>query len=534
MSSNNEHEPETPSSGLEDEPILPPTQTTQAEEDLKDEVADQAQEQEIEVDEDARTRAERLHRSGVNPHALLTKPFSSPLPKTGLQGEEPLSVIGADQKELDAILQTYPNVNFVKGASTETWAQIIAQGAGTYMSEDAFMGSVQRDDSEWRQSIPAGSVELAAGRPSFGEQREGGPLTGEQAVMRVQMLMGLGSTIRVPLWHTGLWMTLKAPTVEALVELDRRISSEKIRLGRETGGRVFSNTSVYTNGYIVDFVLAHLYEVNYAYNNVEELKAALLVTDLPTIIWAMTVAMYPNGYPFRLACVTNPLVCRHVEEALLALSKLSFTDDRALSVNQRKHMLNKTNKVTKERLTQYQSEHRYQHLAHLNLREGLSIEWKVPTIAEYMLSGRRWVDDIVARTDEAFSLTLSENERIEYINYQGRVTALREYSHWISKIVVDGTQEIVDTGTIDDVIATLTSDEGSYKAFFDSIHDYINETTISVIAIPRYSCPNCGEPMSPEQKKHPHLMPIDPTNVFFTVLGQRIIKSLRLSQTRDR
>ena len=86
----------------------------------------------------------------------------------------------------------------------------------------------------------------------------------------------------------------------------------------------------------------------------------------------------------------------------------------------------------------------------------------------------------------------------------------------------------------DDVIATLTSDEGSYKAFFDSIHDYINETTISVIAIPRYSCPNCGEPMSPEQKKHPHLMPIDPTNVFFTVLGQRIIKSLRLSQTRDR
>lgn len=488
-----------------------------------------------EINEDARDRAEQLHRSGVNPHATLSKPFSSPLPRnTDLEDDVPLAVINADQKELDAILETYPNVNFVKGAASQTWAQIIATGAGSYMADDAFMGSVTRDESEWKQSIPAGSVELAAGRPAFGEQNEGGLLTGEQAVMRVQMLMGLGSTIRVPLWHTGLWLTLKAPTVEALVELDRRISSEKIRLGRETNGLVFSNTSVYTNSYIVDFILAHLYEVNYSYSNVKELKDVILTTDLPTVIWAMTVAMYPNGYPFRLACVTNPMTCRHVEEAMLALSKLSFTDDRSLTQAQRKHMLNKTNKVSKEKLALYQADHRYQKLAHLNLRAGLSIEWKVPTLSEYEYSGRRWVDDIVSRTDEAFSMNLSENERMEYINYQGRVTALREYGHWIAKIVVDGNKEIVDTDTIDDVISTLTSDEESYKAFFNNVRDYIDETTISLIAIPRYNCPSCGEPMSPEEKKHPHLMPVDPTNIFFTVLGRRIIKSLQLSQTRGR
>lgn len=464
---------------------------------------------------------------GINENIELTKPCKEPLKNTKpLTEDDALSILSASVEELNALAEQYPNVDFTASEDGARWLREIQLAQQYILRGKALAGSLERQESLWRQFVTSGAEQLTAGKPKFTDKNEGGKLVGEQAMMRVQSLLGVGSVVRIPLWHTGIWVTFKAPTEAALLELDRRISAEKIVLGRQTNGLIYSNSSIYSVMYIIDFALAHIFETSVKYNEVEELKSKIVINDIPILIWGLLCSIYPNGYPFKQPCPRDPTECRHVTEELLNISKLCWTDDKLLSEWQRRQMIRKTAKFTEEELVKYREEHSFSSLSTVDLGNGIALELKVPTIEDYAQSGFAWVDGIVKKTDQAFSGTMKGEERNRYITEQGQMTALRQYAHWVNRIVLEGNEVIDDRNTIEDLLGTLTSSEETFKTFFDSVQKFIDSSTISLIAIPKYDCPACGTPMSTEEERHPHLIVLDVAAIFFTLLAQRIIKVL--------
>ena len=489
-----------------------------------------ADEPPLEAPEESFVHIER--RLGANPNAEQTRAVREPLkPGTRVTPDSALSILGVDIPELNHLAdQNYKNSDFVSNESGANWLERVVEAQRFFHQGQALLGSLQRPDSMWRQSVTSGGQQLTAGLPRFEGAEGGSKLTGDHAVMKMQAVLGIGAIVRVPLWHSGLWVCLKAPTEAALLELDRRIAAEKVLLGRVTNGLLFSNTSVYVTSYLVNFALAHVYEASYKFNKTEELKAKIKISDIPTLLWGLIGTIYPNGYPFHQPCVTDPSVCTHITEELLNISKLSWTDDRALTDFQRGLMARKTSKFTDIELARYEEEHGFNKLATLELKSGLTAQLRVPNLEQYEQGGADWVDGIVQQVDQAFGGTIKGEERNTFIMEQGQITALRQYAHWVDKLILNGEDTIEDTGTIQNVLATMTADEEIFNNFFTGIGKFMDATTISLIGIPKFNCPKCGKPMTAEEKAHPHLIPLDVQNVFFTLLAHRINKVLRLSQ----
>lgn len=440
--------------------------------------------------------------------------------------ESYVSLLNVDMKELDLLSQHYPKMDSTTNQTTRAWYVAYRAGLETLLKGSSFSKSVQRETGQWRQRVDAFGEKLGASRPRFGKSNNN-IISGDRALMKATNVLGLGSIVQVPLWHTGIWVTIKAPTEASLLELERRIANEKISLGRYTSGMVFSNTSIYTVSYVVNFVLNHVYDASVKNITQEALKNLIKVTDIPTLVWAIACAIYPNGYNYVRPCTTNPSECQHLVKGTLSVGKLFWTDNAALSEYQRRHMTRRGDKFTEEELERYENEHTRGGPYLFNIHEHISVKLRVPTIAQYEQSGFGWVDGIVQLLEGSLGVSLKGKERDNYIIDQGRLTALRQYSHWVEQIDVEE-DSVVDAETIEALLANLSSQEELSNLFFEKVGQYIDESVISLIAIPKYDCPACGGEQTGDVhiNRHPHLLPIDVVSVFFLLLDQHIYKAL--------
>jgi hypothetical protein len=131
--------------------------------------------------------------------------------------------------------------------------------------------------------------------------------------------------------------------------------------------------------------------------------------------------------------------------------------------------------------------------------------------------------------EDSFGVSLAGQERNAYISEQGRITALRQYSHWVSKVTIEEEEVGDDRDTIEALMGLLSSDEQISKTFFEEVGKYIDDSVLSLIAIPKHKCPACGHEQSSDEKAHPYLIPLDVSKVFFTLLTHRISKALQRS-----
>jgi hypothetical protein len=84
----------------------------------------------------------------------------------------------------------------------------------------------------------------------------------------------------------------------------------------------------------------------------------------------------------------------------------------------------------------------------------------------------------------------------------------------------------VDVDTIRQTLGELGGEPELADDFFQQIVNYIEDTTLSIVALPRFDCPACGKPTTADEKNHPYLNPIDVEALFFMMLGQHIAKAL--------
>ena len=452
---------------------------------------------------------------------------------------EALVLLNANEDKIEVDVRKLPNLQNGSDKENALWFGAVMKGVTHLMHGKTFTERLHDEESHWTNRPTYDDKPITVSR--LRAKDSAGITSGEAAVMKVKARMGLGSIVPVPLWHTGGYVTLKAPSNASVLELNRRIGQEKITLGRITNGMVFSNTGIYIQSYLVNFILAHVYDTSFGTKNVEELKAIILSTDLPSLIWGMVCAMYPDGYELREPCVAQITKCKHISEGTVNIARLRVVDTSRLSDEQLKHMSRRSATFTADEIEKYQSGFSYNtKTVEIAGADGISMSLSVPTIAEYEQVGFDWVDSTVNMVDQAFRVPLKGDARNEYITDQGRLATLRQFSHWIKELNL-GTEEepdmITDRSTIDSILAEFSADDNMRISIMNNIGEHIENSTIAIIGYPNIDCPSCGlrygdsiEESEEEGvadkvvrgEKVPEFIPLDMTTTFFTLCEQRI------------
>lgn len=449
-----------------------------------------------------------------------------------------LTLLNASATDFQKDIAKLPNVQ-TGDHSMAVWLEAVGKGMEHLIDGDVFRRRLADPESDWTNRPTHEDKPITPSRLRQGDSA--GIVSGEAAILKVKARLGLGSIVPVPLWHTGGWVTFKAPSNASLLELNRRIAAEKITLGRITNGMVFSNTSVYIQSYLINFCLAHIYDTTFGTKDPEQLKKIILTTDLPSLVWGMVCAMYPDGYELREPCVAQPTKCNHVSQGKVNIARLRVVDTSKLTEDQLKHMSKRNAEHTSEDLEKYQAGFKFQsRTVDIDGADGIKMELTVPSLADYEQVGFNWVDTTVQLADQAFRIPLKGGERDQYITDQGRLATLRQYSHWIGKVIIpegdDEVSTVEDRDTIDGTCSEFSADDVIRTSMMNSIGEYIEDTTITIIGYPNTECPSCdlryGDHI--EEGKEgakdaivrgenvPEFIPLDMTTTFFTLCGQRI------------
>jgi hypothetical protein len=448
--------------------------------------------------------------------------YSTPLDKLP-DNQEYVDMPTTNIGQIKEVLSSVIDKKLADGKEANAWLNTLNQGAQQAIFDDGLNKTTAREGASFTQKVISETGDLNAGIPKF-KSKEGVKYTGEAARMRLRSNLGLGTAFTFPLWHSGFWITIKTPTEAALLELYREITSEKISLGRSVYGLMFSNSTSYTSKILLDFVLDNLYNTTLNVPDNDDIRNYIRVQDLPILIWGIACATWPKGFPYQRACIVDPDKCKHVITEKLDLKKLQWTDTSSLSTRQINHMSNRTaNSMSLESVKLYVDEFTRGINKTVKLSDNGSVTLKVPTAHEHIEAGQKWISSIEERYGR--SMLESENDREKYLYNQARATAMRQYSHFLKSLnVLD--EEYDDRDIIDTMLDDMSSEDSFRDAFMEACSDFIDESIVSLIAIPTYKCPNCGMEQAPNRKKgvFSSLIAIDVAQTFFTLLVQKLTK----------
>jgi hypothetical protein len=414
-----------------------------------------------------------------------------------------------------------PNVDPTSTEAGREWAGYMQESLNSVPARDQWRSSLDRDGSAWRQQVDSERGPLRMGALSFGNN-DSGVLSGEKAVLRIRAQVGLGHVIQVPLWHSGFWVSVKAPSDSAMIELNRRLLDEKVVVGRTTNGLAFANTSSYISQVLLDFVMDYIYDTTLQEKDKNVIRSMIQSHDLPLLEWGLACAVWPRGFQYARPYIDPINSAEKIIKGKLMVSKLVWTDTKAFTSWQVGHMANKVSgSMSTEMVKRYRSEFTIGQARRIDLASNLAITLKVPNVVDYVNAGTRWVAEITQTVDAAFAEPPEDNRRANLIVQHGQATAMRQYTHWVEAIH-SGNASIVDSETIENVLNDLSADDDIRTKFFDEVRKYIDDTTIALI----------GTPAAEHEKadtlpRFPHVLPMNVEHTFFTLLEQKV---MRISQ----
>jgi len=426
-------------------------------------------------------------------------------------------------------LEKMPNIDLLDSPDARQWANAVKEGLEYTTYGEAFVPTLEDDKAEFNHVNMHNGISLNAQSPKF-KPAENQNLKGERAVIRLISHLGLGTLFQVPLWHSGLWITFKPPSESEIVELNRALIADKIQFGRYTYGLAFSNITSYTIDRLMDFVLTHVYDITAKAEDItiDNLRNHISCQDIPSLLWGFICSMYPKGFKYRRPCTNDPEKCNYILEETLNVTKLQWTNSNALTEWQKTFMSGRQAKNKDlASITRYKEELSQTQKKKIVINEGtnqaISFTLKTPNVTEYVDAGHRWISDIVNTVDKALGTDADIAERNNIIVKYGQASAMHQYSHWVDSIEYE-TNIIDDRETIERTLDVLSSDDTIRSKFVDSVIDYINKSTISIIGIPLFDCPKCGSTQTSTLNLpiYTNIIPLDVINVFTGLLIQRL------------
>ncbi|WP_201285178.1 hypothetical protein, partial [Klebsiella pneumoniae] len=68
------------------------------------------------------------------------------------------------------------------------------------------------------------------------------------------------------------------------------------------------------------------------------------------------------------------------------------------------------------------------------------------------------------------------------------------YGHWIGEVIIPDAEISDDRDTIEGLASLFSSDEELRNRFIEEIGKYIDNATVSLVALPKHNCPACNWP----------------------------------------
>lgn len=425
-------------------------------------------------------------------------------------------------KHFTAKMADFNNLNEDK-ATLKEWREVVQESVDNYTSVNMYADRVADPTSRFEQGFIDSSKAVAT-TTDFKLKAVEGEIKGEMALLKVAKLLGLGDIVRVPLPHSGMWITLKPPTEKDLIDFYNNLYKEKVVLGRSTSGLTLSNFSVFINNALVDFILDHVHSISYSDIKISELKKYISLNDLPVLVWGFASSIYPSGFDYKRACVTDVEKCSHIVAGKINVSKLLWIDNSALTEAQRLILSEfRPNRLTVDSYNKYKVEHTRLVSGSFKTESGLKFTLKVPSIDDYVTSGLSWINSINNQVESVSTENKDPKYKQAMLEQYIKTTLLKQYNHFVSEIEVED-NVVTDKETIDSILGMLSSDDVVRTQVLDEINKYISNSTLAVIGIPEYECPSCkaNQNTAPINDRLVNVIPLDSMNLFFSLITLRI------------
>lgn len=412
----------------------------------------------------------------------------------------------------------------------ERWTDSVTSALVSSHPTQEYDDVTQRDEADWQNKATYEGVSLGISRPKIGDGHAS-RLTGRRAMERITASLSSGQNVSVPLWHSGIWVTLRAPTLSKRIALDNRISRDREQAGRKTRGLAFSNDSVYLHDALIAALMTDIIDSTLEGYNESNLLEVIKLPDLQLLALAYASTIYRDGYPMEQPCMADLSECSHVAKATLSLPKLFRVDNTRLAQSQLAHMASRTKKITTSMLESYHNS--WPHLSKVNTVsiEDVRIVLHMPSLDQHLDTGRKWIDEIESMAEQALGRELSDGERAQYVDRQTALAKLQNYRHWIKRIVyVQDDEEAVidDDESISTLLERISDNVDVTQSIVKGIRTFIKECVVSLPAIPNYQCPSCGNWQNTE-KPMEYLIPLDMVSLGFQ-MQQLNLSTLENSQ----
>lgn len=461
----------------------------------------------------------------LNKNATQHYPLSIP----GTKDTETLSLPTDYTSNVRDTLNELPNVNLTDNPEAREWVDTLNRGLEMLPAQEMFKDTLaEAHNGDFTQKPIYNGKPLVPGSPKF-EKLENSVLKGEKAVIRVLQTLGLGNLFQVPLWHSGIWVTIKPPTEAEIIELNRQLINDKVQFGRSTYGLAFANTTAYTVDRLMDFIVDHIYNTTLKADSLtgDQLKQMISCQDIPILLWGIASTIYSNGFKYQRACITDPGKCNHILEETINVTKLLWTNISGLTDYQKEHMsFRQARTRTSEQIARYKDELQVIHKSRVRLDgdNEIHITIKSPSVSEYIEGGYTWINSIVEAVEKTISSDLPSDEKESLIIRYAQASRLRQYGHWVESIEVE-TNITGDQETINELLNVLSSDDEIFSSMMSKIKAYINHSVISLVGIPSYDCPKCsGKQEDVVYPQFTNIIPLDVQQLFFGLFIQRLIK----------
>lgn len=421
----------------------------------------------------------------------------------------------------------------LKGAeSAMQWLNATQQSINHMAYKNGLTDVVMRKDSRWLQGILIDDQVVGAFRPNVtnSKHKKGELLSGKDAMIRARQVMQIGDFITLPLPHTGIWVTLLVAGEDEMVNFHTRVLESKSVLGRRTAGLVFSNSDVIILRNLWDLMAGMIVSTSMGSANKKELGNLILIQDIPLMVAGYMAARFRTGYNIAQPCQVDPLKCNHVEVQKTSIGRMTIIDNGRLTEGQRAH-IRKRNGHTPESVLAYQ-----EHFAAMadniaQLSPGVRVIFGMSSVENKLQAGEAWINAIEDSLTLAFKDTISREQRTQYINKQAAISALRQYAHFVRRIdyldengEIDGFVEGEEL--IYNSLKELSKDETIRDKFYAEVNRFITETTVGVVALPRYKCAACGHRQPMVNHHFPSFTPVNMERAFFTLLTNTVANSI--------
>ena len=400
---------------------------------------------------------------------------------------------------------------------------------------DLHLASLHREGAFWSQTVDVDGKQVGGGIPV---QRldPSGKYTMEELKSYVTRKAGVGGTVDIPLWHSGIWLRFKAPSLIALTAMNQDVANVKVNVGSETRGLAFSNVSHFIKTIVVDFALQHVTNANVAFTTPTDLKPMIDTRDIPGIIIGLAATLYPAGYVYANPCVADLGKCDHITKELFQVVNFWWVDTNALTPWQKRHMSHRIDSRaprTKDDIDTYKGHHVLGREKLIQVGQ-MGFLLGCPDVYEHEDLGRTWLNGIIEMSQGAFNEPPEGRNRAAFIEQLAESTAAREYAHWVTAIVDidESTPEgyvilSKEKEFIADMLSDVYSSDELITEFNEKVEAYIDENLVAMTGITSYNCPVCNSPAATEFKKRfENIVPVDPLAEFFMLASRKLNRIL--------